>query len=246
MKVIHGSKVKQIQYLSPQFIAGANGSQDGVGVNLTDNIDLALRYATDKGSIYLVDLNVDDFLTVSDNVRLTESQSKTLIAEFSELDERLQYRFATDLCGKETHVFDHNDKAEEFYKLERLRIKGLDLGLDRMMPEIDDNDMESFSILTARKDFDLTDVSTQHIHYCLNLYDNQLATYLLNTISKGLILERESGQNNYLSFRPSEKVHAELTGGFLKRGDCNDLIKRVCESNITISESSEDSTIHSI
>lgn len=229
MKVVHGSKIKNIEFLGARFMSGSNGSMDGVGINLTSNVPLALNYATKDGSVYIVDIDTSNYLTVSDHSFLSDSQAETLITKLKELPDNLQYRLATDICGKEVVKFNDDDKAEEFYKLERIKIKGLELGLDRMMPMIDPDDDVGFSIKIARNDFDFNNVSTKHIHYCLNLYDNCLSSELLKSISDGLILEKEDGRHNYLSFNGMEKPKTEISGDFLIREDCAELIERAIE-----------------
>jgi hypothetical protein len=236
MKVVHGSKIKNIEFLGPRFMSGSNGSMDGVGVNLTSNVPLALNYATKDGSVYIVDIDTSNYLTVSENSFLSDSQVKTLTSKLKELPDNLRYRFATDMCGKEVVKFSDDDKAEEFYKLERIKIKGLDLGLDRMMPMIDPNDDVGFSIKIARNDFNFDDVSTKHIHYCLNLYDNCLSTDLLKSISSGLILEKEDGRHNYLSFNGMEKTKTEISGDFLIKENCAELIENALKEIEVYSE----------
>jgi hypothetical protein len=229
MKVVHGSKVKGIEALAAKLMAGNNGSQDGIGVNLTDNVQLALNYATEEGSLYIVDLDTEGFLEVSDSARLNSKQIDSLMEILSEVDDKLKYRLASDMCGKNEKSFPDDKEAEKYYKEEIEKFKSLDLGLDRLKPKIDYHDLsDDMVIITANKEFNFVDVSTKQIHYCLNLYDNLFATNVLKKLSTGLIIERDGGGNNYLSFRYEEPVMKELTGPVMAKENLRELVENIC------------------
>lgn len=229
MKVVHGSTVKNIKALVPQYFVGNNGSQDGIGVNLTNNVHLALNYATKEGSLYVIDLNTDGFLNISSDARLTEVQKSKVESLFNEIEEKLKYRLASDICGKNKKSFLDEDKAEAFYKEQMNIFKNLDLGLDRLKPKIDFDEDGNMVIVTANKEFNFDNVSTDHLHYCLNLYDNLFATNVFKKISSGLILEREGGSNNYLSFRYDEPVMKEITGPVMIKDNLIELVEKFCK-----------------
>jgi hypothetical protein len=234
IRAAHGSKKNHLTQLEPQYIAGNNGSQDGIGINLTSDIGLAKYYAGSEGSVYLVDLNVDSYLTISDKTLLTSSQADVLKSELEKLPEKIQYRLATDICSKKPHTYGNDKEAEAFYEENKKFISSLDLGLDRMKPSIDYDDLGQMVILIAHKDFStLETVNTGHIHRCLNLFNNEIATTLLKSISKGLILERESGLDTYLSFQMQETIVATLDGVFLKKPNAKELISESCKKYST-------------
>jgi hypothetical protein len=234
MKLIHGSTVKDIKSLVPQYFSGNNGSQDGIGVNLTDNVPLALNYATKDGSIYIVDLNTENYLTISDNETLNLEQINIIENIFNELDNTLKYRLASDISGKNKESYIDDKDAEIAYKEEMKRFKSLALGLDRLKPKIDYDDNDNMMIISASDKLNLANVSTKHLHYCLNLYDNLFATKIFKKISSGLILERDNGTKNYLSFRFEEHVTKEITGDLLKKDNIESLINKICKKESVV------------
>lgn len=217
MIVYHGSKTNEIRSLQPKAFFGENGSVDGVGVNLTSNASLAKRYAGQTGSVYFVRINTEGYLRISDNTFLNNKQAEILESAISELPEVLQYRFATDISGRKKTYISVAGEAMQFYKDEKQKHKNLGLYLDRLLPEIDP-ESEDYTILSATKEINFDKVSTSHIHRCLNLYDNMLATDLLKKLASGLILERESGTLDYLSFGMSERVELELSMDAIEQG----------------------------
>lgn len=233
VKLAHGSKRNDLTQLEPQYIRGNNGSQDGIGVNLTADANVAVGYAEDTGSVYLVDLDISHFLIVSDKEKLNAGQAEILKMHLATLPKQDQYRLATDLCGKLSQTFDNDDDAEVFYKTQRQTHKEIGFTLDRLKPEIDYADDGRMMILYANDSFDnLTNVDTKRLHYCLNLFDNSIATSLLKTISSGLVLERENGKHNYLSFRNSEPVADRLDQQFLSKTNAINVIQRACDRSL--------------
>jgi hypothetical protein len=238
VRVAHGSKVNSLSELKASYYDGNNGANDGIGIYLTAEVGTAINYATDEGSVYLVDLNTEGFLTIAPDTYLSPEQSAKLEEELNTLPEEVQYRLATDICGKKEHVFLNEEDAEEFYKKERVKFKEMDLRLDRLKPEIDFNEQDQMMILAAHKSFsDIGKVETSRIHKCLNLLDNSIATSLLKTISSGLILEREEQKENYLSFRFREKIVATLDNEFLSKENAKALIEESCKKYSTRSAS---------
>jgi hypothetical protein len=233
IRAAHGSKKNHLTHLSPQYVNGNNGSLEGIGINCTANIILAMNYA-EEGSVYLVDLKVDSYLTVSDKTLLTSSQADILKSELEKLPEKIQYRLATDICGKKPHTYGSDKDAEVFYKDNKKSIASLDLGLDRMKPTIDYDNLGQMVIFIAHKDFSMMEtINTGHIHRCLNLFDNEMATSLLKSISSGLVLKRDSGLDNYLSFQMEENIVATLDNEFLKKPNAKELISDSCKKYST-------------
>jgi len=231
---MHGSSHNNLPHLEPRYIGGNNGSIDGVGINLTDSITLARNYAENDGSIYLIDIDISNYLTVSKDTLLSPNQADRLKSILSQLPNELQYRLATDMCGKEDHVFDNDKGAEDFYKKNRGEIREMNLGLDRLKPEIDYHDDGRMMILVAHNDFGkLQEISTFQIHRALNLYDNELASNILKEIAGGLVLACDNNKKNYLSFNPTEAITATLDSSFLSRPNANTLIKGSCEKYST-------------
>jgi hypothetical protein len=208
--VLHGSKVKGLTSLKPQYYGGNNGCVAGVGVNLTSSEPISLNYAGDTGSIYVIDLDLDNFINISDDGRLTDKQTKKIIDCFDDLNEADRYRLATDLSGKKMERFTDEKLAQRVFKKYSMQFSTLGLRLDRLKPGVEYDDDGCMVISSATKDFDLSHTSTERIHYCLNLYDNFYATNVLKEISDGLVIESDSGSVNYLSFRMQEDVIAEL------------------------------------
>lgn len=226
IRLLHGSKKNDLTQLEAQFIGGNNGSQDGVGINLTDSISLARHYAGSEGSVYMIDTDTTDYLSISSNHFLSQDKADILAEKLSAMHEMIRYRLATDICGKLQTAFKDDSKAEEFYKEKRKEYRSMNVSLDRLKPEIDYNDEGDMVILHAQTDFsNLHKASTYHIHRCLNRLDNELASGLLKLISKGLILERDNGTKNYLSFAYSEPVVEQLNHDFLSKPEANSFIK---------------------
>tara|TARA_B100000749_G_scaffold265358_1_gene240386 strand:- start:2522 stop:3265 length:744 start_codon:yes stop_codon:yes gene_type:complete len=227
LRLAHGSQRNELTELRPQTYFGSNGSQDGVGINLTEDISLARGYAKDAGSVYLSDIDITGFLHITEDNYLTKEQANKITELLSDLPEDLQYRFATDICGKKDFPFENDDEAEAFYRESKSNIKALGLCLDRLNPDIDYDDKDRTVIKIAHKDFsDIQTASTKRIHWCLNMYDNHLATHMLKSISTGLILERDTGKRNFLSFRGVENIVATMDSEFLKKSHANTLIQR--------------------
>jgi len=242
VRLAHGSTTNGLHSLEPQYIRGNNGSQAGIGVNMTADAEIAVRYADKTGSVYFIDTDISGFLTVSENVTISAGQSEILKMHLRTLPDVDQYRLASDFCGKSSKVFDNDKDAEHFYKSERQAYKDMGFTLDRLKPEIDYADDGRMMILYANKSFDnLTDVTTKRLHYALNLFDNSIATSLLKTISPGLILERENGKHHYLSFRNSEPITDVLDSNFLAKPNAIDVIQRTCDRFLNLNGP----TIHS-
>lgn len=225
-RLLHGSRKNDLESLQPQYIGGNNGSVDGIGINLTDSIPLAKHYAGGEGSVYMSDINTADFIEISHSKHLTKEHAECLKSQLEQIDETTRYRLATDICGKAEKAFKSDDDAEAFYKEKRAEFKVLNLQLDRLKPEIDYNDDGDMVILHANLDFSgLEKATTKRMHYCLNLFDNDYATTLLKSICKGLILPREDGITNYLSFAMDEPIVARLDQEFLAKPNAEALIK---------------------
>lgn len=207
MLLFHGTKKNDLRFLEPQFYGGANGSQDGVGINLTDSLTAAQGYGKD-GRVLLLSPAVESFLLIDEHVCLSSSQCETMSALFKELPVELQFRFATDLHGKQKHSFTDEATAKNFYKTAKTEIAGFHLP-DRARPEVE-FERETVDVFVARRDADFSKVNTKHLHYILNLYDNKLATALFKEITAGLVLPKESGATHYLSFRKDEMVLADF------------------------------------
>lgn len=232
IRLSHGSRANELTELRPQTYFGSNGSQDGVGINLTEDISLARRYAKDDGSVYLSDIDITGYLHVSEDNYLTKEQADKITELLSKLPEDLQYRFATDICGKKEFPFNSDDEAEAFYRESKAGIKALGLNLDRLKPDIDYDDKDRTLIKIAHNDFsDIQQASTKRIHWCLNMYDNHLATQILKSISTGLILERDTGKRNFLSFRGVENIVATMDHEFLKKPNADALIQRSMDNH---------------
>jgi hypothetical protein len=229
MKLFHGSKKNNLQYLQSFYIGGNNGSVDGVGVNMTNDLGVALRYSSKDGSIYVVDIDTSDYLLISKSDFLSANQAVVLVDKLKELPVPVQCRLATDICGKKIINYTCADKAINFYKEEKEKIKNLDMRLDRMLPRVEDEG-EHYAIHVARTDFDLEGVSTSHIHYCLNLYDNQLSSTLLKSICGGLEIKADSGHSNFLSFDAIVGIEKEITGELLQQDNIKDELEYELES----------------
>lgn len=219
MIVAHGSKNKGIESLVPYYYGGCNGSHDGVGVNMTNNPSLALNYAGPEGAIYIVDLDLTNFIKISESTTLTKTQANKLTEIFSDLDDQVKYRLATDICGKKTEEFNDEITANKVFKRHALKHATLGLYLDRLKPTVDFGDYDKITILSAKKEFDLEGVSTQRLHYSLNLYDNYYATEVFKKICNGLILEVDQKHTNYLSFRFEERVITEFAAKEMNKDD---------------------------
>lgn len=205
MRVFHGTKADFDGPLEPGFIAGANGSQDGIGINATSSLRLAKNYAGKDGFVHVAEINTDGFLVISDENRLTSDQAEKLKGFIGQFDDTVRTRLSTDLMGKKEYSFTDKEEAKEFLNMKKKELQDMCLYLDRMKPTVEDFEEGNYVISAAHKDMDLKDVSTEHIHYILNLLDNYLATNALKSISTGLVLER-GDHSNYLSFRYQEPV----------------------------------------
>lgn len=219
MIVLHGSKVKGLESLRPQYYTGNNGCQAGVGVNLTNIPAIALNYAGEDGSVYFVNLDIDDFIDISPDVKLSPQQIKKIETIFDDLNDKDKYRLATDLSGKKRETFSDQKMAQRHFKKHSLKFSTLGLRLDRLKPTVEYDDDDNMVILSATNEFDLTNVNTERLHYCLNLYDNYYATEVLKEISSGLILDVDNEKKNYLSFRFDESVDLELSSSKLTKED---------------------------
>ncbi len=227
MRLLHGSKKAGISQLEPQYIGGNNGSVDGIGINLTDSIPLARHYAGSEGVVYISDIDTKDYLRISNSDHLTKEQAMSLRRELEPMNRNLRYRLATDLCGKKETVFSSDEQAEKFYKEKRQEYRDMGISLDRLKPDIDFDDNGDMIIKHAQTDFsELSKATTKHIHRCLNLLDNEFASTLLKTISKGLVLPREDGTTNYLSFAMEEGIVSEMNQEFLNKPNADKLINQ--------------------
>lgn len=234
IRLAHGSRKTDLTELQPMSVGGENGSQDGIGINLTADGAVARHYAGNDGAVYLVDIDISRFLTVSDHATLGHGHAEILKMHLATLPEHIQYRLASDICGKAQRTFDNDADAERFYKEKRAAFTSLDLHYDRLKPDIDYHDDGRMIIVYAHNDFDnLYEASTRRLHYCLNLYDNSVATSLLKTICNGLVLARDNGKHHYLSFRASEAVAHTLNADTLQQPNSNDLIERACRRGKT-------------
>lgn len=205
MIVFHGTRADFDGPLEPRFIAGANGSQDGIGINATSSLRIAKNYAGEDGFVHVAEMNLDGFLVISNDQRLTKEQAENLEGFIGQLDDTVRTRLSTDLMGKKEYSFTDKNEAKEFLDRKKKELKDMSLYLDRMKPSVEYFEDGDYVISAAHKEVDLKDVSTEHIHYILNLLDNYLATNALKSISTGLVLERGE-HSNYLSFRYQESV----------------------------------------
>jgi hypothetical protein len=212
MLTYHGTKKNNLSLLTPQYYEGSNGSQDGVGVNLTQALMSAQEYAGEEGRILLVHLNTAPFLTIDARTSLSLSQCQELDHAFSQLPSPIQQRLATDINGRETTQFPlaQKEDAHVFYKEARAAIKKLPNSPDRLLPKVDFTS-DGIEVHTARQQWDLTKTTTAHLHYILTLCDNALASDLLKKIADGLILPKNSDTTHYLSFRDEEVVLADFS-----------------------------------
>lgn len=227
--LFHGSKKSKLSFLEPQYYSGSNGSQDGVGVNLTSNLSRSQLYAGELGNILLVNLNLHNFLTISEDVKLNSEQQSKLNAFFDTLPPQLKKRLATDINGRETHHFEHGDKKEAhtFFKeqLDAHKIANLP---DRVKPVVK-FEADTIEVHTPRDIWDLKEVNTKDLHYLTNLYDNEFATELFKKISDGLILPGDKEGDNFLSFRKNEVVLAEFKQKDTLGDDFLDFVSQVSE-----------------
>ncbi len=238
LRLLHGSKKTNLTHIIPFHMMGGNGCQDGVGINLTDSASLAINYATDPedgslGSVYIVKLNVTNFLTVNDTTTLTPAQQEIILNEIKQLPEKYQYRLATDFSGKKELEFTDKEKALQTYKHYKQEFKTLDLSLDRLKPEAEQLTENLWEVIVPTKEANLRDVTTSHLHYCLMLFDNHWGTAVLNKITEGLILERDSGITNYLSFAKEVAIFKELDCNFLDKHNATSLIQSSIDNSVT-------------
>ncbi|MDK9790111.1 hypothetical protein [Vibrio sp. D431a] len=208
--LVHGSKKKGFDALEPISMFGENGSVDGIGINLTSDIDVALRYAGDSGSVYVVDVDTDNFIEISDSSLITEEQAEFILGEIRDLHHFEQYRLYTDMCGHVTHKFNDKYLAFDFYTKEKEEAKNYHL--DRLKPKVEDKG-DGFEIRACRKSIteaDLVGVSHKDAHYILNLFDNEFATRCYKHFASGLVLPKLNNGTNYLSFAYLESVEEEI------------------------------------
>ncbi len=225
VRTAHGSRKNDLTHLAPQYYNGRNGSQDGIGINLTSSVDVAMHYAGKEGSVYLVDVDTTHFLTISEETYLTEDQATVLKKELETLCTADKYRLATDILGKRQQHFVDEKEAYATFKSFSSYLKMLGLTHDRLKPSVEFGE-EDVIVYTPHCNFSrIGSVNTKHLHYCLTLFDNSVATSLLETISSGLILNRENRENDYLSFAKEEKVIAKLDQEFLQKPQAKSLIE---------------------
>ncbi len=212
MLTYHGTTKKALNILTPQYYAGSNGSQDGIGVNVTNSLQIAQDYATPEGRLLLLYLNHDNFLRIDDQTRLSDAQCARLDQVFDLLPLPLQLRLATDINGKQTTRFRYEDenKAKTLYQQSKQRFADVPELPDRIRPSYD-FEKSHIDIHLPRARWDLSKTDTAHLHYVLNLVDNALATELFKKISDGLILPKENGAIHFLSFRANETVLADFS-----------------------------------
>jgi hypothetical protein len=208
MLLFHGTRQHDLRFLEPQFYGGANGSQDGVGINLTDSLTAAQGYGK-GGRILLLSPATEAFLRIDEQTKLSPSQCEKMSGLFNDLPVELQLRFATDLHGKQKHSFTDENAAKAFYKTSKAEIAGFHLP-DRIKPSVE-FERETIDVIIARREADFSQVNTKHLHYILNLCDNKLATVLFKEITTGLVLPKDSGATHYLSFRKDEMVLADFS-----------------------------------
>ena len=105
-------------------------------------------------------------------------------------------------------------------------------------PTVDD-DGHTCKIFIPTTKIDFKKASVDHIHYVLNLFDNEVATSFFKLISKGLILPYEN-HTDYLSFRDSEPVRKEVTGSVLAKDNIDRLLtQHVMKAQKTLTRASD-------
>jgi hypothetical protein len=214
MFTLHGSTKKSLPEIAPSFFAGSNGSMDGVGTNTTDSVDTALLYAEGDGVVYIIPQITVDYLLISEEQLLSKEQQQKIIDICSELPIADQYRLATDLAGKKVEVFSNDNDAHVFYKQHIHTKNELGLSHDRLKPNVE-FEKNHTEVHYAHCDFDLSNVNTHTLHYILNLFDNSFSSYAFQSIAPGLVLPKNAGFKNYLSFAPTHPVICELPASFV-------------------------------
>jgi hypothetical protein len=207
MLVFHGSPNNTIDTLRSQFFGGENGSTDGVGINATSNLARANAYASETGSVYVLDISLERFIDIGKAHHLSIEQAQILLDTIATLPEAAQTRLYTDLLGKHTLTFKEEDAALNAYKAHKQAHKDNELGLDRLKPNVEfEVDHVAVMVPRAAGSADaLCHINTEHLHYCLALYDNAFASYALAQICEGLHIHRND-QSTLLSFRQEEPI----------------------------------------
>jgi hypothetical protein len=208
MLVYSGRSESDITELLPSGLTGRNGTQDGLGIYFTDNIDAAIRYAGKEGSVYLTYLPDNNVLTIDEKTTFSTSQQAVIQENFKELPHPLQLRLATDISGHKVSTFsyDNENQALEAYKSAKKELAGLRLP-DRCMPNVE-FEAEHIELFTPHNKLELNNVSTKDFHYRIALADNRLVNHFLSPIADTLKLTKNDGEHHYLSFRAREKVLA--------------------------------------
>jgi hypothetical protein len=228
IKLLHGSEKQKLNHLMPFSLHGANGCHDGVGVNLTDNAKLAHDYATrlSEGSIYIIDLDTSKFLPINKQTFLNKEQAKVITKEIDLLPKKYQYRLYSDFLGKEVLELESRDEAIKVYKKYKDIFTHEQLELDRLKPTAEQITDNLWEISIPRGKGNIAEVNTEHLHYCLMLFDNHHGTNMLKKISEGLILPKGLDFNNYLSFSNHVPIHIELDNTFLIKENAVNLMQK--------------------
>lgn len=240
--LFHGSFKKGLKFLLPATFSGSNGSQDGIGINLTNALPLAVDYAGGDGSIYASAVDVSEYLPINEKHYLNQQQTAILENFFNnKVPNDIKVRLATEFSGRLESVFDYDDEKEAlaFYKLAKESCPELP---DRLKPHVE-FEKEHISVFTPHDNISLKGVNTHKIHYSLNLIDNGLATDSLSLISKGLIIPKGGNLTNYLSFDasiapslaiPSKGISVDVVMEFV-----NSLVKLDDQEFLTLIESTK-------
>ena len=144
--IAHGSKVVEIDKLIPTPVfagMGSNGSEFGEGIYSCDQegLDLAKYYSTADGSIYLHEIETNNYLVVSDDNYLTLNESNMLSDYIDNIEDPIvKLRLSTDLVGRDIRYFDKNQEknADEFYDVLEQQSKIMELP-DRYYPDFEES-----------------------------------------------------------------------------------------------------------
>ena len=225
----HGSMEKRIEKIRPASMGGRNGSVGGIGGNYSSSADVAVKYATDNqgetGSVYIVELDVTDYVTISESNYLTKEQIKVFEKLFEPLPIDVKMRLSVDIGGRKEQRFKagEDDVAKVLFDEKKRDVKAMSEPIDRLFP-VANIENGGFVIGYASPDLSFENVDTKKIHYALNLYSNQVATDFFKSISKGLEL-KGIDHSDYLSFKESEIVIREIGNRALSITDIGEKIQ---------------------
>jgi hypothetical protein len=230
INLIHGSTVGNLRHLEAR-VSGMNGSHDGIGVNLTSNASLALRYSGKEGFIYRSRVDVGNYIEISEDAKLNTHQAETLKELISILPLPDQIRLATDMVGQKERKFNSDYDADEFFDDQEMKMILSGLSNDRFMPEFKDS-IECIVKYSHSNISDIANVSTNRIHKALMFWDINRGTEMLKSLGDGLILKKEGNGENYLSFN-KVPIDKEYSGELLKRDDAALIIQRAARKPLS-------------